>query len=175
MTTKNQHFERLALPHLNACYNLARWLLKDEHSAQDAVQEAYLRAFRFFESFNGGEIRPWLLGIVRNVCFSYLRHEQHHAHHEEFDEDYHSASQESASELSSTPEALLVLKVDRQRLNTAIEHLPTSYRETLILRELEELAYEDIAHIVGVPIGTVMSRLSRARHLLRAALVREKT
>lgn len=168
-TAKKRRFESLALPHLNAAYNLARWLLRDEYTAQDAVQEAYFRAFKFFDSFKGNEIRPWLLGIVRNECWSHLRHDSYKQGHMEFDDELHSETHEHAGR---NPEAALLAKAHSQEINNAIAALPSAYKETLILRELEELSYEEIAHISGIPIGTVMSRLARARSLLRVALSR---
>lgn len=168
---RTRQFEAAALPHLNTAYNLARWLLRDEHNAQDAVQEAYLRAFRYFDGFRGGDARPWLMGIVRNTCFSWMREHGHGAEHVEFDEERDSDSFDpTISRAEDNPEALLMKKLESGRVNAAIEQLPPVFREALILRELEEMSYEEIAQIAGIPMGTVMSRLSRARRLLRAAL-----
>ncbi len=169
---RTRQFEAAALPHLDAAYNLARWLLRDEHSARDAVQDAYLRAFKYFDSFNGGDARPWLMQIVRNTCFTWLRDQGRGPEHVEFDEE-----RDSSVETGSigNPETLLMQKVQSRQLNAAIEQLPTVFRETLVLRELQEMSYEDIAQIAGVPIGTVMSRLSRARRLLRTALTEHAT
>ena len=164
-TDKTRQFELLVLPHLDAAYNLARWLLRDEHGAQDAVQEAYLRAFRFFDSFSGDDARPWLLRIVRNTCFNMLGDKTHD--HVEFDEEQDSAALDPAS---NNPQHLLEQKLERAQVNAAITTLPPLFREVLILRELEQLSYEEIAHVTNIPAGTVMSRLSRARALLRAAL-----
>ena len=171
---RTRRFEAAALPHLNTAYNLARWLVRDEHNAQDVVQDAYLRAFRFFDGFRGGDARPWLMGIVRNTCFSWLREHGHGPEQVEFDEERDSDSFDpTINRADDNPEALLMKKLESSRINAAIEQLPPVFREALILRELEEMSYEEIAQIAGIPIGTVMSRLSRARRLLRAALTVE--
>jgi len=168
-TDRTQRFEAAVLPHLDAAYNLARWLLRDEQSAQDVVQEAYLRAFRFFDSFRGGDARPWLLSIVRNSCFTWLR--ERGRDHLEFDEERDSDQRDPAlHEAAESPERLLERKLERSQVNTAIATLPPLFREVLVLREIEALSYEEIAQIVGIPAGTVMSRLSRARSMLRTAL-----
>jgi RNA polymerase sigma factor (sigma-70 family) len=168
-----RQFEAIALPHLDAAYNLARWLLRNEQAADDVVQEALLRALRYFGSFHGDNAKPWLLGIVRNACFTWLQDNRGAEQMLEFDEDRDSGEQDLAPERSSdNPEQLLSRKQDGAALNAAIESLPAVFREVLILRELEELSYDDIARIVGIPAGTVMSRLSRARALLRAAMVK---
>jgi RNA polymerase sigma factor (sigma-70 family) len=169
---RTRQFEAAALPHLDAAYNLARWLLRDEHSARDVVQEAYLRAFKYFESFKGGDARPWLMQIVRNACFTWLRDQGRGPEQVEFDEERDSSVEAGSS---NNPETLLMHKVQSRQLNAAIEQLPTIFRETLVLRELQEMSYEDIAQIAGIPIGTVMSRLSRARKLLRSALTEHAT
>lgn len=167
---RTRRFEAAVLPHLDAAYNLARWLLHDDQAAQDVVQEAYLRALRFFDGFRGGDARPWLLSIVRNTCFTWLRDRGHPA--VEFDEDRDSDQVDPAlHEPAEGPSQLLERKLERAQVNAAIAALPPMFREMLILRELEALAYSDIAQIVGIPVGTVMSRLSRARAMLRAALL----
>lgn len=169
---RTRRFEAAALPHLNTAYNLARWLLRDDQSAQDVVQEAYLRAFRFFDGFRGEDAKPWLMGIVRNTCYSWMRDQGHGAEHVEFDEGRDSELYEqSIGRVDDNPETLLMRKLEGGRVHAAIEQLPPVFREALILRELEEMSYEEISQIAGIPIGTVMSRLSRARHLLRAALI----
>jgi RNA polymerase sigma factor (sigma-70 family) len=166
-----RQFEVIALPHLDAAYNLARWLLRNEQAADDVVQEAYLRAFRYFASFRGANAKPWLLGIVRNVCFTWLHDNRGTEQMLEFDEERDSGEQDLAPRRGAeSPEQLLSRKQDGAALNAAIECLPPVFREVLILREFEELSYDDIARIAGIPAGTVMSRLSRARALLRAAL-----
>lgn len=171
MTERTRKFEAIALPHLNAAYNLARWLLRNEHDAQDVVQDAYLRAFRFFDAFQGGEARPWLLAIVRNACYTWLQKNRRAQELFEYDDERDGDTEHPAfSRAEDNPEVLLFHKLERKRLNEAIEALPTAFREVLILRELEDLSYADIAQVAAIPIGTVMSRLARARALLRTAL-----
>jgi len=146
------------LPHVDAAYNLARWLTRNDHDAEDVLQDAMLRAYRFYDGLRG-EPRPWLLAIVRNACFSWLQANRP-ADVAHLDEALH---EEQAVE---GPEALAARSLDRRMLNEAIAALPVQFREVLILRELEDLSYKDIARIADVPIGTVMSRLARARRLL---------
>lgn len=168
---RTRRFEALALPHLDSAYNLARWLLRNDHDAQDVVQEAYLRAFRFFDGFRGADARPWLMGIVRNACYSWMGAQGHGSDHLEFDEERDSSAADAAGlGADNNPEALLLRKMERARIDAAIAQLPPAFREALILREHEEMSYDDIAQVTGVPTGTVMSRLSRARRLLRHAL-----
>ena len=169
MTDRTRLFEAAALPHLDAAYNLARWLLRDEHNAQDVVQEAYLRGFRFFDSFRGGDARPWLLGIVRNTCYTWLRNSGQAAEHVEFDEERDSGGNDSTQ---NNPEAFLLQKNERARLDKAIGELAPVFREVVVLRELEELSYAEIAEVAAIPLGTVMSRLARARAMLKSALNR---
>ena len=167
---RTHRFEAAVLPHLNAAYNLARWLLHDEQAAQDVVQESYLRALRFFDGFRGGDARPWLLRIVRNTCFTWLR--ERGQPHVEFDEDRDSDQCDPAlHKAADGPEQMFERKLERAQVNAAIATLPPKLREMLILRELESLSYEDIAQVVCIPLGTVMSRLSRARSMLRTALL----
>jgi RNA polymerase sigma-70 factor, ECF subfamily len=158
-------FEQLVLPHLNAAYNLARWLTRNDQDAEDVVQEACLRALRFFGGFHGGDGRAWLLAIVRNSCYDWLR--RHHPAETAvgFDEDLHSAADQN-----DTPEHLLLERADQLRLREALEALPLAWREVLILRELEGLSYKEIADVVGIKMGTVMSRLARARARLQQQL-----
>lgn len=168
---RTRRFEAAALPHLDSAYNLARWLLRNEHDAQDVVQDAYLRAFRFFDGFRGEDARPWLMRIVRNACYSWMSAQGREPMQVELDEERD--RDVADAELSSTddnPEILLMKKLERGRVDAAIEQLPPVFREAFILREQEEMSYEEIAQITGIPMGTVMSRLSRARRLLRAAL-----
>ena len=173
MSDRTRDFEATALPHLDAAYNLARWLLRDSQNAQDAVQEAYLRGFRFFDGFKGGDARPWLLGIVRNVCFSWLKNNGRGGPLLEFDDEWNGGLDDPLlNSLGIDPERALIQKDDKAQVNCAIDGLPPLLREVIILRELEELSYESIAKIVAIPLGTVMSRLSRARALLRVALDR---
>ena len=171
MTPAHIRFETIVMPHLDAAYNLARWLVKDEHAAEDVVQDACLRAFRYFESFRGDDARPWLLGIVRNNCYSWLQNAKRGAGQVEFDDELAlDDTVEMAMGRTENPETLLVRKAERAEVNAAIRALPASFREVLILREIEEMPYDSIAAAMQIPIGTVMSRLSRARGMLRVAL-----
>jgi len=169
-STKLALFEQAILPHLNAAYSLARWLMRNEHDAQDVTQEAYLRAFRFFDSFRGGDGKAWLLAVVRNTCNSWRRRERGGEAKVVFDERIHGAADEAAN-----PERRLVEDVQRGTLRDCIELLPVEYREVLVMREMEEMSYKEISEVAGVPIGTVMSRLSRARKRLQeCAALRSK-
>ena len=159
------NFEEAVMPHLDAAYNLARWLTRNEDDAQDMVQEAYLRALRFFGGFHGTDARAWLLTIVRNTCYTWLKRSRS----TEFSGDFDEAVLTKESD-APDPEASHVLKVQAQIINQAIEKLPLEFREVVILRELEELSYKEIAEITAIPIGTVMSRLSRARKRLLVGL-----
>jgi RNA polymerase sigma factor (sigma-70 family) len=156
-------FEELVLPHLDAAFNLARWLLRGRADAQDATQEAMLRAFRFFRGFHGGDARAWLLQIVRNTCFTWLEKNRSGELMAEFDEELH-------LQPSMTPEALAIAGSDRERLARALEELPPRFREVLVLRELEGCSYKEIATITSTPIGSVMSALARARQRLQRIL-----
>jgi RNA polymerase sigma factor (sigma-70 family) len=168
---RTRRFEASALPHLDSAYNLARWLLRDEHNAHDVVQEAYLRAFRYFDGFQGGDARPWIMGIVRNTCFSWMREQGGAVEQVEFDDARDSAVLDPAFDRTDdNPEALLIQKLQSSRVTAAIQQLPPLFREVLILRAFEEMSYGEISQIANIPIGTVMSRLSRARRLLRTAL-----
>jgi RNA polymerase sigma-70 factor, ECF subfamily len=158
--TKLALFEQTIVPHLNAAYNLARWLTRNEQDAEDVVQEAYLRAFRFFDGFKGGDGRAWLLAVVRNTCLTWLRREKS-GPGVVFDERTHSTGQ------SDNPERALVEQAKLGSLRECVESLPPEYREVVVMRELEELSYKEISEVAGVPIGTVMSRLSRARKRLQ--------
>ncbi len=167
----DQGFAQFALPHLDAAFNLARWLTRDDHLAEDVVQEAYLRAFKFFDGFRGGDGKAWLLAIVRNT-FLTLRKGNAATHlHEPFDDDVHDGPIEHGA-YGDDPQALLIRNADGQAVHLALEALPEEFREVLVLREIEELPYKDIAAIAKVPIGTVMSRLARARKLLRSQMER---
>lgn len=155
-------FEQLVLPYLDAAYNLARWLIHNDQDAQDMVQEACLRAFRSFQGFRGGDSRVWLLTIVRNTCYMWLRQHRVDALTIPFQEELHDVECEALN-----PEALLLNHVNQQRLRDALEALPVEFREVMILRELEDLSYKEISAIAHVPLGTVMSRLARARKWLQ--------
>ena len=153
------------LPHLDAAYNLARWLLRNEHDARDSVQEAYLRAFKAYAGFHGDNGRAWLLTIVRNVCYSHLRRVRRETPPEVFDESQHASVDDSLETA-----ARLRREVDREQLDTALAALPDEMREVIVLHELEGLAYKEIAAVAGIPLGTVMSRLARARLRLQREL-----
>ncbi len=160
-------FEALVLPHLDAAHNLARWLLRGGADAEDVTQEAMLRAYRFFGGFHGGDVRAWVLQIVRNTCFSWMEKQRHTKDTTEFNEELHDA----AGSASVNPEALAIAANSRGQLKHALETLPPRYREVIVLRELEGCSYKEIAAITSIPIGTVMSTLSRARRQLQMALV----
>jgi RNA polymerase sigma-70 factor, ECF subfamily len=156
-------FEQLVLPHVDAAFNLARWLLRGRADAEDVAQEALLRACRFFRGFHGGDARAWLLQIVRNTCYTWLEKNRPMELSMEFNEEIH-------VQTCSTPETLAIAGDDRERLTLALESLPPRFREVLVLRELEGCSYKEIAAITSLPIGTVMSSLSRARRHLHSAL-----
>jgi RNA polymerase sigma-70 factor, ECF subfamily len=158
-------FEQAVLPHLDAAYNLARWLIRNPADAEDVVQEACLRALRFFDGFRGGDSRAWLLKIVRNTSYSWVRKNRPTDLSDEFDETVHSS--ESPQQDAETQ---LVFRAESERVRTALETLPVALREVLVLREIEELSYREISNVTGVPMGTVMSSLSRARQRLRQEL-----
>jgi RNA polymerase sigma-70 factor (ECF subfamily) len=155
-----ERFEQLVLPHVDAAFNLARWLLRGRTDAEDVAQEALLRACRFFRGFHGGDARAWLLQIVRNTCYTWLEKNRPMELSMEFDEEIH-------LQTSATPETLAIAGDDRKRLTVALEKLPPRFREVLVLRELEGCSYKEIAAVTSIPIGTV---LSRARRQLYSAL-----
>jgi len=159
-------FEQLMLPHLDAAYNLARWLLRDPHDAEDAVQEACLRAFRAISRFRGVDARPWLLTIVRNVCYSHLRKNHREPEPAPFDDAEHGSTYDPAE-----ANAVAWREVKSELLRQGLERLPPDFREVIVLHALEGLSYREIAAIVEVPIGTVMSRLARARRKLQTELL----
>jgi len=169
--TRALRFARLVEPHLDAAYNLARWLARDAHQAQDVVQEACVRALRFLDSCKGDDGRAWLLTIVRNTFYSAWRKRPPEELHANIDEDATWNDTQQAWELD--PALLLLRKSERERINRALLRLPIEFREVLILRELEDLSYREIAEVLSVPAGTVMSRLSRARGLLARYLKSE--
>jgi RNA polymerase sigma-70 factor (ECF subfamily) len=160
-----ERFEHVVLPHLDAAYNLARWLVRRPADAEDVVQEAYLRALRFFGGFRGGDSRAWFLKIVRNTCYSWAKKNRPAEFAEEFDETVH-----SAGTTGEDAEAKLLSRAESERVRNALEALPWAFREVLVLREIEELSYKEIADVMGVPMGTVMSSLARARQRLREQL-----
>lgn len=164
-------FETLVLPHLDAGYNLARWLLRDPSAAEDAVQEASMRAFRYIDALRGGDARPWWLGIVRNTCFTMLERQRNAPDTVEFDDAEFEAALVAADRAGSDPAALLQRRHTRVQVDAAIRALSPALREVIVLREFEDLEYAEIARIAGVPVGTVMSRLHRAREKLRSVLL----
>jgi RNA polymerase sigma factor (sigma-70 family) len=174
--TRTERFQQVALPHLNAAYNLARWLTRNDHDAEDIVQEAYLRAFKFFDGFHGEDARAWLLAVVRNTTYTWLQRNREHSQSTPFDEEVHSlegtSSLGTVGQADNNPESIRAQQ-DRDRLlNRALEQLPVEFREVLVLRELEDLSYKEIASVASIPIGTVMSRLARGRKLLGECLRR---
>ena len=158
-------FERLVLPHLDAAFNLAAWILSNRSDAEDVTQEAMLRAYRFFDGFYCGDVRAWLLQIVRNTSYTWLEKNRRMRITDEFNEELHTQS-------SATPESIAIAGDDRERLKQALETLAPRFREVLMLREFEGCSYKEIAAITSIPIGTVMSSLSRARRQLRSALAK---
>lgn len=157
-------FDEIILPHLDAAHNLARWLVRGSDDADDVVQEACLRALRYFGTFRGGNARAWLLSIVRTTAFRWLQKNRAQQPATEFDEEIHCGGYEARN-----PETLLLQRADTQLLEQAMNHLPDRLREVLELRELEGLSYKEIAEVVAVPMGTVMSTLFRARERFRDA------
>ena len=162
-----ESFDEVVLPHLDAAYRLARWLMRNEHDAEDVVQEASLRAFRYFRTFTGGDGRAWFLRIVRNTCFGW-RGQPFEALTDPFDEEQHRSVWPA-----SDPETLLLQTDNATLIARAMRNLPDRFHQLLVLRELEGLSYRELAEVTGIPIGTVMSRLSRARQALRGALANE--
>ncbi len=162
-------FEQEVLPHLDAAYNLARWLTGNNQDAEDVVQEAYLRAFRFFSKFRGGDARAWLLKIVRNTCYTWLHVNRPLQNAAEFDEMLFPPDPRAPN-----PEEAILQNDSGAQLRKALEKLSPNLREVLILREFEGMSYRQIADITGVPTGTVMSSLWRARGRLRQVLTGPK-
>ena len=180
---QREQFEQLVLPHMDAAYNLARWLVRNPHDAEDLAQEAMTRAIRFFHGFRGGDARAWLLTIVRNSCFTWLGRNRA-KDLAEFDEEAHSpgisahgkqSSNQSGIQAPADPEAMAVAESESARVRAALEELPVIFREAVVMRELEGMSYKEIADVTGVSIGTVMSRLARGRDRLRAILVQPPT
>jgi RNA polymerase sigma-70 factor (ECF subfamily) len=172
MQTQGRHgdFEQVMLPHLDAAYNLARWLIRDPAIAEDVVQDAYERAYKYFTAFRGGSGRAWLLQIVRNAAYSTLK-AQHRRVEVSLSGGTRAADEDGVDmdipDSSPDPEATLAQRQDLAALDDALNALPVAWRECLILREVEALSYKKMAAIMDVPIGTVMSRLSRARQALQ--------
>ena len=177
MAPGSTSFERLALPHMDAAYNLAFWLLRNRTDAEDAVQDALIRAYRAQDSLRGDDMRPWLLAIVRNVAYRMLARRGRSGNVISMDEAFPGRSGDRAPEIdipSDAPsaEAMLIGQSEKAMVTAALAELPAAFREVIVLREMEGLSYRDIADVTGVPIGTVMSRLSRARADLKTILTR---
>ncbi len=165
-------FEATVLVHLDAAYNLARWLTHDEFGAEDAVQEACLRAFRFFGSLHGPSPKAWFMAVVRNACLDWLKNQRRRALEDEYDDDTHGlVAAPHAAGAIEPPESAAVRAAEARWVRDAIATLPREYREVVVLRDLEEFSYKEISAIVDVPIGTVMSRLARGRDLLQRKLL----
>jgi RNA polymerase sigma-70 factor (ECF subfamily) len=162
--SRTECFDTVILPHLDAAYRLARWLTRNEHDAEDVVQEAALRAFQYFQTFSGQNGRAWFLRIVRNICYSW-RNGMAKVQTDPFDEEQH-----IGTPLTADPEALLLRAADASLIADTLRRLSDRSRELLVLRELEGLTYQELADVLEIPIGTVMSGLSRARRAFRTAL-----
>ena len=159
-----ENYEDALLPHLDAAYNLARWLTRDARDAEDVTQEAYLRALKHFKTFKGGDARPWLLKIVRNTYYTWIQRNRVTETPFEEEEDVHISD-------APSPEMQLLKETDKQSVRRALRKLPAEFLEVIVLREFEELSYKQIAETVQVPVGTVMSRLARARGRLAQILL----
>jgi len=172
-SAQRERFERVMLPHLPAAFSLARSLTRNDHDAEDVAQEALLRALRAFDGFRGEAARAWLLAIVRNTCFSWLRRRRVAEVTDRFDEEQHSPAEGDArgDPWVDSPEALALVRATREVVAAALEGLPLEYREALVLRELEGLSYKEIGTVLEIPLGTVMSRLARGRAALRRSLL----
>jgi RNA polymerase sigma factor (sigma-70 family) len=175
---RSRRFQQLALPHLDAAYNLARWLAGNGNDAEDIVQEAFMRAFRFFDSFHGENARPWLLAIVRRTWYDEWARRASSREIAAFDDEIDRADETAIDGWGgspSDPQALLIREEDTRLVHEALARLPVEFREVLILRELEDMSYRDIAAVADLPIGTVMSRLTRGRRKLAAVLQAQQT
>jgi RNA polymerase sigma-70 factor (ECF subfamily) len=159
-------FEHAILPHLSTAYNFARWLTGNDHDAEDVVQEAFLRALAYFSTFRGDDGRAWLLGTVRNTCYTWLKKNRGHQPAVVFEEALHSGTGDAP-----TPELMLERAEDAALVRQGLAELPPQFREVIVLRELENFNYQEIATVLDIPLGTVMSRLARARGRLQAWLV----
>jgi len=167
--TSEQRFRTQVLPHLNSAFNVARWLTRNDQDAQDVTQEAYLRAYKFFPGFHGENPRAWLLAIVRNTFYTWYQQNREQASATLFDETIHSLEVGNAYQ-DDSPEVMLIRRENQKQVHMALRNLPLEFREVMVLRELEELSYKEIAAIVGIPMGTVMSRLGRGRQQLAVLL-----
>ena len=173
--SQSRRFQEIALPHLDAAYNLARWLARNDADAQDIVQEAFLRAFKSFAGFRGTSGRPWLLAIVRTTCYTWLRQRKSSQLEVPYDDEV--ANDEAEGQpypvnSETNPEAILAASEERRLFDAALDQLPIEFREAVVLRDVEELSYKEIANVAAIPIGTVMSRLARGRRMLFATLTR---
>jgi RNA polymerase sigma factor (sigma-70 family) len=166
--SRSSRFDRVVLPHLDAAYNLARWLARDPRKAEDIVQDAFVRALRFFDGFRGDDARPWLLAIVRNTFFTSLKRRDDEELRADIEDEPGTGIPlwGNAGNSDQDPVIALMRKADKERIDRALARLPLEFREVVILRELEDLSYKELAEVVAVPMGTVMSRLSRGRKLL---------
>jgi len=164
--SQKRRFETLALQHLDAAYNLARWLVRNDDDANDIVQDAFLRALRAFDGFRGDNARPWLLAIVRNTAFTWLHKNRPTNAQVPYEEDIRGEARADSGSEPETPERHAIRCEDRHAINVALARLPIELREAVVLRELEDLSYREISVVQAIPIGTVMSRLSRGRQLL---------
>lgn len=167
---KTRLFEKIAMPHLDSAYNLARWLTRNDQDAQDLVQTAFLRAYRFMDGYHGDGARAWLLTIVRNTYYTSLRDGRPQHDDIGFDEELHGHDEDACgmarNDVGANPEDVLAAHDVKEAINHGLEALPQLFREVLVLKEIDDLSYKEIADIVGIPIGTVMSRLARGRKLL---------
>jgi RNA polymerase sigma-70 factor, ECF subfamily len=166
---KIARFEATVLPHLDAAYNLARWMTRNATDAEDVAQEAMLRAFRFFDTFHGEDGRVWLMTIVRNTYLTWIRRQMPQQNSAEFDERVH-----TDIEAALTPESEFLRQATSEQVRRGIEQLPPEYREVILMRELEQMSYNEIAAVMQSPLGTVMSRISRARSMLRQLIAGER-
>ena len=165
-----ERFETVVLRHLDAAYDLARWLTNNDATAEDAVQDACVRAFRFFDNMQGPSPKAWFMAIVRNACLDCLRERKRDGSTEEFDEMQHTSEEVYTSAELDSPERSALRIAEAREVHAAIAGLPLEYREVIVLRELEEMSYKEISAIAKIPVGTVMSRISRGRDLLRQQL-----
>jgi len=163
--SKVVRFEEIAVPHLGTAYNLARWLVHNEHDAEDLVQEAFMRAFKSFSGYYGGNVRAWLLTIVRNTCYTWLRQNKALRLTDSIDDKLDEVGLDFAD-----PEVLFQQSLDSQMVRQALQDLPVEFREVVVLREMEGFSYKEIANVVDLPLGTVMSRLARGRKRLHELL-----
>ncbi|HWY69365.1 MAG TPA: sigma-70 family RNA polymerase sigma factor [Terriglobales bacterium] len=166
---KITRFEALVLPHLDSAFNLARWMARNTTDAEDVAQEAMMRAFRFFDTFRGEDARVWLLTIVRNTYLTWVRRQLPQQNSAEFDERLH-----TDIETALTPESEFLRQATAEQVRRAIENLPAEFREVILMRELEQLSYKEIAAVTRSPLGTVMSRISRGRSMLRQLIAGER-